>query len=231
MPIDLPGDGVYGISLVATNGHGNGGTAPAKGDVPNWWVEVDTTKPAAQLLAVRAGTGDDGNMILINWTAGDKNLKPEPVDLYYSSQKDGAWQPIAKGITNTGTYRWAMPQGIGQEIYVRMEVSDRAGNVARCDVDSAGGAGLLASQGPRARHLREQRRGHVPLRQLSRRGRTARDAAGRMNERAPLRIKGALFRARGCGGPTAVDPWMKPSEVNHEMRPLEHSAGVTIQTS
>lgn len=148
--LDLPGDGLYGITLVVTNGHGNGGVPPARGDTPNWWVEVDTTKPAAQLLAVRTGSGEDSNAILVSWTASDKNLKPEPVDLYYSAQKDGNWQSIARGIPNTGNYRWVMPKGIGPEIYVRMDVCDRAGNVARCEATQPV---VLDSSRPKARVL------------------------------------------------------------------------------
>ncbi|HEV3263808.1 MAG TPA: hypothetical protein VG013_43635 [Gemmataceae bacterium] len=133
--IDLPGDGLFGLSLVVTNGNGNGAPAPARGDVPNWWVEVDTTKPSAQLLAVRPVSGDDGNSnFVISWTASDKNLKSEPIDLYYSTQRDGLWVPIVRGLANTGNYRWAIPKGAGQEFWVRMEVSDRAGNIARCDI-------------------------------------------------------------------------------------------------
>jgi len=131
--IDLPGDGLFGLSLVVTNGNGNGTAPPAKGDVPSWWVEVDTTKPSAQLLGVRPVSGDEGTTFVISWAATDKNLKSEPIDLYYSTQRDGLWVPIVRGLANSGTYRWAVPRGAGQEFWVRMEATDRAGNTSRCD--------------------------------------------------------------------------------------------------
>jgi len=131
--IDLPGDGLFGLSLVVTNGNGTASAPPAHGDVPSWWVEVDTTKPSAQLLGVRPVSGEDGNCCLVSWTASDKNLKSEPIDLYYSTQRDGLWLPIVRALANTGTYRWVLPKGAGSEFWVRMEVSDRAGNTARCD--------------------------------------------------------------------------------------------------
>lgn len=131
--IDLPGEGLYGIALVVTNGGGTGATPPVKGDSPDWWVEVDMTKPQAQLTSVRACPAESGSAFLINWTASDKNLKTEPIDLYVSHQLGGTWTTVAHGQKNTGTYRWPVPKGAGPEFYFRMDVTDRAGNVTRCE--------------------------------------------------------------------------------------------------
>jgi len=130
---DLPGDGQYGISLVATNGSGFGAKPPVKGDVPDYWIEVDTTKPVAQLLSAKPSAGDAGAVLLITWVASDKNLGETPVDLYYATRPAGPWLPIAKGLRNDGNHLWNLPQDIGPEFYVRIEVTDRAGNVERCD--------------------------------------------------------------------------------------------------
>ena len=130
--IELPGEGLFGISLVAYNGAGGGAATPARGDVPDCWVEVDTTKPDAQLMAVRPALTDEGSQFLITWTASDKNLKAAPIDLYYSNQHEGPWMPIGRNIKNTGSYRWPVPRGAGPEFYFRMDVWDRAGNVTRC---------------------------------------------------------------------------------------------------
>jgi len=130
--IDLPGDGLYGVSLVVSNGNGVSAAPPGKGDRPNWWIEVDTTKPQAKLLSVKA-TVEDPSSFEIMWEASDKNLKQEPIDLYYCTQRGGLWVPIARGLPNTGHYRWSVPRNAGSEFYIRMEASDRAGNIARCD--------------------------------------------------------------------------------------------------
>jgi hypothetical protein len=130
--IDLPGDGLYGVSLVVSNGNGVAGTPPAHGDRPNWWIEVDTTKPEAQILDIHA-TSEDPGAFLISWEASDKNMKPDPIDLYYCTQRGGAWMPIARGLPNNGHYRWSVPRNAGTEFYIRMEVTDRAGNVARVE--------------------------------------------------------------------------------------------------
>jgi hypothetical protein len=130
--IDLPGEGHYGLSLVVTNGNGHGGEPPARGESPDWQLEVDTTKPAAQLQPVRPGAGADMGTFLITWTATDKNLKADPIDLFYAAHLEGPWVPIAKGLKNDGSYRWPGPRDLDGDIFVRMDVTDLAGNVATC---------------------------------------------------------------------------------------------------
>src|SRR5207248_87180 len=83
-----------------------GGVPPARGEHPDWWLEVDLTRPQARLLELRPGTNrDDLGTYQIIWTAADKNLKPQPIDLYYARRREGPWMPIAKGLPNTGIYR------------------------------------------------------------------------------------------------------------------------------
>jgi hypothetical protein len=126
--IDLPGDGLYGLSLAVGNSAGTACTPPIPGETPDWWVEVDTSKPVAQITSVHPENG----ALVITWVATDNCLKPEPIDLYYGVRPDGPWLPIARSLRNDGSYRWTMPTSLGAEIYVRMEVTDRAGNVADC---------------------------------------------------------------------------------------------------
>jgi hypothetical protein len=86
----------------------------------------------AQLVSVRPGTGSEAGTIVINWTAKDKNLKPEPIDLAYATRSEGPWLPISKGVKNDGSYRWPIPRDGAGEIYVRLEVTDVAGNNTTC---------------------------------------------------------------------------------------------------
>ncbi|HEY1861924.1 MAG TPA: hypothetical protein VGG61_16300, partial [Gemmataceae bacterium] len=131
---DLPGEGVYGLSVVVTNGNGMGDPPPANGDQPDYWIEVDTTKPAAQLLTARPIQGDPSGALHITWQASDKNLGGDCVSLFYARQRDGEWVGIAKGLHNDGSYRWAVPRDVGSEFFVRMEVIDKAGNTTRCEL-------------------------------------------------------------------------------------------------
>lgn len=127
---DLPGEGVYGLTVTVNTG--NSSVPPPKGESPAFTVEVDVTKPVAQLMAIRPLPESPG-IYLITWSASDKNLKPEPIDLYYAASREGPWNSIAKSLKNDGSYRWQLPSGQASEYFVRMEVSDRAGNVTRCD--------------------------------------------------------------------------------------------------
>jgi hypothetical protein len=128
--IDLPGEGVYGVTIVVANGRGFGANPPQTGDTPDWWIEVDTTKPRAELLNVQSNpSGDDGSLH-ISWSAKDKNLHSEPIDLFYAVNRQGPWLPIAKGLKNDGLYRWTPSPDIGSHAYVRLTVRDQAGNTA-----------------------------------------------------------------------------------------------------
>lgn len=132
---DLPGEGVFGVSLAVTNNAGYGGMAPASGDAPDWWVEVDLTPPAVKLLGVRPGNNPaEPGTYIITWSAGDKNLAPTPISLYYALTQNGPWSPIAKGLANTGSYAWAVPPGLRGVLFLRLEATDLAGNVAHCEM-------------------------------------------------------------------------------------------------
>src|SRR5262249_22760464 len=45
--VRLPGEGVYGLTVVVTNGNGVGDPPPARGTAPDWTVEIDSTRPSA----------------------------------------------------------------------------------------------------------------------------------------------------------------------------------------
>ncbi len=128
--VDLPGEGVYGVTVVIANGRGFGATPPLPGSVPDYWIEVDNTKPHAELLNVRSNPNGDDGSLHITWTAKDKNLHPEPIDLYYAVNRQGPWQPIAKGLKNEGIYRWTPAAEVGSHAFIRLTVRDQAGNTA-----------------------------------------------------------------------------------------------------
>ncbi len=128
---DLPGEGLFGIRLAVTNGNGFGGTPPQRGDRPTCWVEVDTSAPFIQLRPIDPVVAN--GTLEIRWQATDKNLGPEPVSLYYRNRNDGPWQVIARGVKNDGSYRWAFPRDASAQFFVKVEVTDLAGNTARVE--------------------------------------------------------------------------------------------------
>jgi hypothetical protein len=123
----LPGDGIYGLTLVVSNGLGFGALPPVPGDTPDWWIEVDTTQPVAQITTVRLST-EDGPAVHIGWTSKDRNLGSGPVDLSYAVNRHGPWMPVAKGLKGDGQFRWVPPADIGAQAFFRLTVRDLAGN-------------------------------------------------------------------------------------------------------
>jgi hypothetical protein len=129
--VDLPGEGVYGIRLVVTNGNGFGGKVPAPGDQPTSWVEVDLTKPVVQLHNIDPTT--TGGSLEIRWVVTDKNIGTEPINLYYATRREGPWVPIARNLKNDGNHRWTFPRDAGGQFFVKLEATDQAGNVTCCE--------------------------------------------------------------------------------------------------
>lgn len=127
--IKLPGDGVYGIRIVVTNGNGFGGQAPVRGDLPHCTVEVDTTAPFVQLRSAELLPG--AGHIEIRWNATDKNLGAEPITLHYRTRPDEAWKVIARNVKNDGLYRWAFPRDVGSQFHFKIDVADLAGNTSQ----------------------------------------------------------------------------------------------------
>jgi hypothetical protein len=132
--INLPGEGLFGIRLVVTNGNGFGGKAPAAGDVPSSIVEVDLTKPFVQLREIEP-VGANGN-VDIRWTASDKNLGNEPINLYYAPSREGPWLPVGTNLKNDGLVHWIIPHTGMSQFLIRLECTDLAGNMARCETQT-----------------------------------------------------------------------------------------------
>ena len=127
--VEVKEEGLYGFTLLARNGSGVGQDAPAAGEQPQVWVMVDTTKPTVQIASVEIGHGKTPN-VEIHWSAKDKNLGAEPVSIHYRTRTDGPWQVIAQKVKNDGVHRWAFPRDAGGQFFFKVEVTDRAGNVA-----------------------------------------------------------------------------------------------------
>ncbi len=130
LTFDVQDEGVYGITLVAKSGVGLGERPPQPGDAPQFWIEVDLTKPVVQLKGVHVGdTGLDKGKLSIVWAAFDKNLGPTPIRLSYAEQKDGPWTTFADKLGNGGKHIWTLPQELPFQFFLRVEAFDRAGNV------------------------------------------------------------------------------------------------------
>jgi hypothetical protein len=129
--IDLPGEGLFGVRLVVTNGSGFGGGPPARGEQASAWIEVDTTPPLVMLREVEPIV--ESGSLTIHWSAKDKNLAAEPINLYYRTRPEGQWQVVAHGLKNDGAYRWNFPHNEGFQFFFKIEAADQAGNISHVE--------------------------------------------------------------------------------------------------
>jgi hypothetical protein len=105
-------------------------STPQPGDAADIWVKIDLTTPKARLTGAAYGQGEAAGKLDIRWEAEDESLGSRPVTLSLSDRSDGPFTPIATGLPNSGQYYWEFDPRSPRQIYLRLEVSDEAGNVA-----------------------------------------------------------------------------------------------------
>jgi hypothetical protein len=72
----------------------------------------------------------------IHWLAHDANLTPAPVSLFYRTGPVLDWHPIAQDVKNDSVYRWVMPRDLVTPIYIKIDVTDFAGNITSVEMPS-----------------------------------------------------------------------------------------------
>jgi hypothetical protein len=125
--VELPGEGVYGFSLVVQSRAGLGKKPPQPGDPPDLRVEVDLTPPAAKLFAPEPDPKQRDTLI-ISWSATDRNLPPNPVTLQWAERLGGSWETIGQDLPNNGRHSWKLPPNLPYRVYLRLLVRDAAHN-------------------------------------------------------------------------------------------------------
>lgn len=129
--VDLGGEGTFGLSLVARSSSGLGDQPPAAGDLPQTWVEVDSSPPSVHLYRPTIGTGVHSGKIALAWRAEDLHLGAKPVSLSWRPDQPGAaWVPIADAGPQdaVGQFVWTVPPNFPPKFHVRVEAFDGAGN-------------------------------------------------------------------------------------------------------
>jgi hypothetical protein len=129
-PVDLGGEGTFGLRLVARAASGLGDTPPGSGDAPQMIVEVDSTPPAVTMLPALIGAGPHVGKVAIKWKATDVHLAAKPVVISWrpADQPGARWQPITEPIENSGQFNWVVPATIPPRFHLRVDVIDTAGN-------------------------------------------------------------------------------------------------------
>jgi hypothetical protein len=125
--VTVNGEGVYGFVVVVESASGLTSAPPRPGQQPDHWIGVDLTKPQATLTGAEPGNNPDE--LVIYWEVRDARLESRPVSLYFSDRTGGKWIPIAAALENTGSYVWRMDNRVREQIYLKLEARDEAGNI------------------------------------------------------------------------------------------------------
>jgi hypothetical protein len=130
MRVAVPGEGVYGFRIVVDGGNGAAAPPPQSGEQPEMSVGVDLQAPRAELQAAELGQGALAGTLVIRWSADDDRLAARPVGLFFGASAEGPWSTIATDLDNVGEYSWRLQRDAPPRVFLRLEVSDAAGNVA-----------------------------------------------------------------------------------------------------
>ena len=113
--------------------HTAGGLQPIRpqpGDPPETTVRIDNVPPIAELSNLEQGEGYFADHLIVSWQPGDSQAEGETASLSYSSHSNGPWVTAAANLKHNGRYAWRLSRSLPAQFYLRLEVSDRAGNVA-----------------------------------------------------------------------------------------------------
>ncbi|MBN1851738.1 MAG: hypothetical protein JW829_03410 [Pirellulales bacterium] len=128
MTVTVQGEGEYGFRILIHSAGSIHAAPPREGDTPDVWIQVDLKPPTVMIEAIRKGQGNLADHLTIRWTADDERLAERPIALFYASHPAGPWTTIATQLDNTGQYMWRLPQHVPEQLFIRVEARDRAGN-------------------------------------------------------------------------------------------------------
>ena len=127
--VTVPTDGVYGFRLLVQAQEGLPVRPPMNGDAPDVWVRVDATPPLARITSARFGRGPTLGQLEVQWEVDDDDLTQSPVTLLFGESPAGPWRIMADNLANEGYYSWQVDDRVPRDLYVRLEVQDRSGNI------------------------------------------------------------------------------------------------------
>lgn len=130
MDVTVPRDGIYGFSFRVLSGTGFGDLPPQPGERPEVSIAVDETVPQINMLPLGHQQGTNSHQLAIRWRAFDVTLPPRPIRIEYGPSPAGPWTPVAPPLPNTGEYTWDVSQPMPGAVYLRVTVTDAAGNMA-----------------------------------------------------------------------------------------------------
>ena len=127
--VQVANDGLFGFRMVIVSQNGKVSNKPKNGDSADAWINVDMGKPSTKITRAVYGDGHEAGMLVIDYTCSDDNLHDRPITLSYSETQNGPWVTVASGLKNTGIYLWKADSNLPENIFLKLEAVDKAGNV------------------------------------------------------------------------------------------------------
>ncbi|NCY26879.1 MAG: hypothetical protein EBX37_19225, partial [Alphaproteobacteria bacterium] len=127
--VSLPAAGLYGFRLEIVPDGPDTGTGPRPGDAAESWIGIDEDPPHVELLGAARLSETAPGGVVIRYTSRDQLPAPKTARLLFSPNAEGPWATIATGQDNQGEYRWQPDRTTPARVFIRIEVSDAAGNV------------------------------------------------------------------------------------------------------
>jgi len=91
-------------------------------------VVVDTEAPKVRITGAAYGQGDQTGHLVIRYRAEDPSLGRRPISLAFGESVEGPWSTIAAGLANDSIYAWPADPHLPRQIFLRIDVTDEAGN-------------------------------------------------------------------------------------------------------
>lgn len=128
--IETREEGVFGFKIVVVGANGLASPRPQPGDLPDMIVIVDMQSPVVRFSGARYGEADQTGSLVIRYQCEDQNLGLRPITLSFSDNVNGPWTTIAGGLRNDGQYVWPADPNVPRQMFLRIDATDQAGNVA-----------------------------------------------------------------------------------------------------
>lgn len=128
-PVEVTEQGRYGFRIVVQSKDGLTGQGPSSGDDADIWIVVDTTAPLAQITSVPYGRGAEAGKLIINYKVADPLLTLRPITISYAANPAGPWEIVKEGARNDGRFAWKVSREVPENIFLKIEAADRAGNI------------------------------------------------------------------------------------------------------
>ncbi|WP_145083971.1 hypothetical protein [Aureliella helgolandensis] len=133
--VQVGNDGLFGFRMVIIGSNGLVSNRPKDGEQADVWINIDTVQPTAKITRAVYGEGPEDGMLVIDYACTDSHIVDRATSLFYSPQVEGPWTTIATGLKNTQIYLWKPAPNMPNRVYLRLESTDKAGNVGQYTLD------------------------------------------------------------------------------------------------